>query len=168
MTAFQAKNGSKWIRRLKRLRIYARDGWKCVWCGCDVYSPGKSPHGPAFNPAGYPKAQFRSETDPLRMATLDHVLPREHGGGNEAGNLITACLTCNEERGTLSPLQFAYTMQRREAKQRVTGFLTDGGEVDPQGTRALIESAAFYLVAEVLDRVIRAITSPLPPKETPC
>lgn len=25
--------GSKWIRPERRLAIYARDGWACVWCG---------------------------------------------------------------------------------------------------------------------------------------
>jgi 5-methylcytosine-specific restriction endonuclease McrA len=144
MTIFQAKNGSKWIRRAKRLRIYGRDCWKCTWCGCDVYSPGKSPHGPAFNPAGYPKGKARTEADPLRMATLDHVLPREHGGGNETGNLLTACITCNEERGSRSPLQFAYQLQ-----------------YDHPGV-------PFFFAADVLDRVIHAITKHLPPKETPC
>ncbi len=147
MSVFQEKNGSKWIRRLKRLRIYARDGWKCVWCGCDVYSPGKSPHGPQFNPAGYPGSRPRTEANPLRMTTLDHVIPREHGGGNETSNLITACITCNEERGSISPLQFAYRLQHTH--------------------RAI----PFFFAAEVLDRVIHAIASPLPPpteKKKPC
>ncbi len=65
------KHGSKWIRPERRRAIYARDNWQCVYCGAD---------------------------DSL---TLDHVVPRAEGGGNESENLVTACLSCNSSRKTL-------------------------------------------------------------------
>jgi 5-methylcytosine-specific restriction endonuclease McrA len=62
-------NGSKWIRPIKRVRIYARDKWRCLWCG--------------------------TRTAEL---TLDHFLSRSAGGTNDATNLVTACFECNSRR----------------------------------------------------------------------
>lgn len=67
-------NGSKWIRRDKRLSIYLRDGFECGYCGRDLHRAS------------------------AREVTLDHLLPRSAGGGNEATNLTTACLACNSSR----------------------------------------------------------------------
>jgi 5-methylcytosine-specific restriction endonuclease McrA len=72
-------NGSKWIRRAKRLRIYWRDGGCCQWCGA---------------------------TDAAAL-TLDHILPRCKGGSNNASNLITSCQRCNAARGHMTVAQFA-------------------------------------------------------------
>lgn len=44
-------------------------------------------------------------------ATLDHVVPRSRGGRLDAGNLVLACLACNNERGTLDAEEF----RRRKA-----------------------------------------------------
>lgn len=67
-------NGHHWIRDKKRQAIYARDDYRCVYCGrwCGL-APGR--------------------------ATLDHVVPREDGGTNEARNLITSCRPCNNSKG---------------------------------------------------------------------
>lgn len=75
--------GTKWIRPEKRIRIYARDGWACVWCGRRAH-----------------------ELDgPL---TLDHFLARDAGGSNDASNLITACHPCNSERRHQPALSYAF------------------------------------------------------------
>lgn len=66
------KHGSKWIRPEKRLAIYIRDGWDCVYCRT-VFPLG-------------------------RDLTLDHIVPRSLGGGNDAANLVTCCLSCNSSR----------------------------------------------------------------------
>lgn len=57
-----------------RLKIYDRDGFKCIYCG-------RSPveHGVTLN--------------------LDHIIPVAKGGDNTAGNLVTACWQCNQEKG---------------------------------------------------------------------
>lgn len=64
-------NGSKWIRPEKRHAIYLRDGYCCAYCGAE---------------------------DRL---TLDHLVPRELGGGHGEANLVTACLACNSARHDL-------------------------------------------------------------------
>jgi 5-methylcytosine-specific restriction endonuclease McrA len=81
-------NGGKWIRPEKRKRIYARDGWRCVWCYCKV-------------------EQVTRDSFP---ACLDHVLPREHGGSNHESNLVTSCFSCNAARGTRSAVEYAWTL----------------------------------------------------------
>ena len=63
---------SSWIRPEKRKRIYARDGYVCVYC--DII-PNMS-----------------------RDFTLDHVRARSNGGQNHHTNLITACRSCNSSR----------------------------------------------------------------------
>lgn len=82
-------HGSKWIRPEKRLAIYARDGHACVYCGAEDH------------------------------LTLDHVTPRELGGGHEAGNLVTACLHCNSARQDLPLRAWLQTL-------RDEGVNTDG------------------------------------------
>lgn len=65
----------RWIRPKKRLEIYWRDDWTCLGCGRDL--------------CGAPRSEV----------TLDHIVPRQHGGLNCAGNLYTSCRSCNSRRG---------------------------------------------------------------------
>lgn len=51
-----------------RRAVYARDGFRCVWCGRD---------------------------EPL---TLDHITPWSAGGSDDSRNLRTLCWPCNERR----------------------------------------------------------------------
>lgn len=67
-------HGSRWIRPEKRLAIYIRDSFRCAYCGTDL-----------------------RHSAPAEV-TLDHLVPRVAGGGNEATNLITACRACNSSR----------------------------------------------------------------------
>ena len=76
----QKHNGSKhqaagqWIRSDKRLAIYLRDRFICIYCLRDL-------HG----------------ADPADI-TLDHLTCQSEGGSNHESNLITACRTCNCSR----------------------------------------------------------------------
>jgi hypothetical protein len=55
-----------------RRQVYARDGFRCVYCG----RGGRS----------------------LRL-TIDHVYPVALGGTNDIANLVTACRACNLTKG---------------------------------------------------------------------
>ena len=71
-----ARNGKNqpsgcWIQPVKRLAIYLRDDFRCVYCGREL-----------------------RKCKPCEI-TLDHVVSRSHGGGNESENLVTACKSCN-------------------------------------------------------------------------
>lgn len=69
-----AWQGMNWIRQAKRLAIYHRDGFACVYCATgSEYGTGLS---------------------------LDHVLAYELGGTNDATNLVTACGNCNSAKAS--------------------------------------------------------------------
>lgn len=91
--------GSNWIRRAKRLRIYARDHWRCVWC-CDPVADGR--------------ALVSKPLDRRALATLDHFLTRGRGGSNAASNLLTCCSACNAKRDDKSALEWAHERARGE------------------------------------------------------
>lgn len=42
----------------------------------------------------------------LDTATLDHVMPRAHGGAHDPGNLVAACGPCNRLKGDQLPFEF--------------------------------------------------------------
>jgi 5-methylcytosine-specific restriction endonuclease McrA len=58
-------------RRISRRVLFARDGWRCVYCG---FAGGR--------------------------LTLDHVLPRSRGGESSWENVVTACAPCNLDKGS--------------------------------------------------------------------
>jgi 5-methylcytosine-specific restriction endonuclease McrA len=57
-------------RKISRRALFARDGWRCVYCGS---SGGR--------------------------LTLDHVVPRSRGGESVWENVVTACAPCNLRKG---------------------------------------------------------------------
>lgn len=79
--------GSSWIRREKRLAIYARDGFACIYCGAN-----------------------EGET----MLTLDHVLPRELGGTHDGENLVTCCFSCNSSKQDVSMRAWFQALRDRD------------------------------------------------------
>lgn len=52
-----------------RSAIYQRDGHKCQYCGA------------------------------TRKLTIDHIIPRSRGGGDDWDNLVVACSSCNIKKG---------------------------------------------------------------------
>lgn len=72
-----------WIRPVKRLAIYLRDGFTCLYCGTDL----------------------RNSTP--QDVTLDHLITKSEGGSNSESNLVTACKKCNSSRGAKSLVEFA-------------------------------------------------------------
>ena len=57
-------------RKISRRALFARDGWRCAYCGS---SSGR--------------------------LTLDHVVPRSRGGESVWENVVTACAACNHKKG---------------------------------------------------------------------
>jgi hypothetical protein len=83
-------NGSKWIRKDKRLAIYMRDNWRCVYCQKDL-----------------------SKVRP-RLRTLDHVVPVTNNGSNEHTNLVTCCKRCNDSKQDRTLDQWIKNAARRK------------------------------------------------------
>lgn len=44
---------------------------------------------------------------PLSKATVDHLIPRSRQGTDEPYNLVWACFRCNNEKGALTPEEYA-------------------------------------------------------------
>jgi 5-methylcytosine-specific restriction endonuclease McrA len=61
-------------RKISRRALFARDGWRCVYCG----------------------------TTGGRL-TLDHVVPRSRGGDSVWENVVTSCAPCNLRKGNRLP-----------------------------------------------------------------
>ena len=57
---------------MNREEVFARDAWRCVYCG---------------------------ETFASAELTVDHVQPRVRGGDRSGGNLVSACGACNVAKG---------------------------------------------------------------------
>jgi len=47
--------------------------------------------------------------------SVDHVIPRIKGGGNEPGNLVMACIGCNSAKRDLLPSEWESLLSRRIA-----------------------------------------------------
>jgi len=69
---------------LTKREIFRRDGYTCQYCG--------------------------------RMTsrlTIDHVIPRQRGGGYTWENLVTACPECNQRKGNRTPEEAHMPLLRR-------------------------------------------------------
>ena len=63
-------------RKISRRALFARDGWRCVYCG----------------------------TTNGRL-TLDHVIPRSKGGSSTWDNIVASCAPCNRRKADRLPHQ---------------------------------------------------------------
>ena len=61
--------------------VYERDGQLCRYCGATA------------------------------DLTIDHVVPRRHGGTDTAANLVVACRRCNGRKGGRTPAQAGMVLQ---------------------------------------------------------
>ena len=64
---------------MKRSEIFARDEYRCVYCGL-VFEPS--------------------------ALSIDHVQPRVRGGDGSGGNVVTACMACNTAKASRPLWQF--------------------------------------------------------------
>ena len=64
--------------RFNRKNLFARDGYRCQYCG---------------------------QTRPMSQLSLDHVLPRSQGGKTTWENVVCSCMHCNSKKGGRTPYQ---------------------------------------------------------------
>ena len=90
-------------RKISRRALFARDGWRCVYCG----------------------------TTNGRL-TLDHVVPRSKGGESIWENVVTACAPCNLRKGDRTPEQVGMELRsvprprQPRARARQRGMFDEG------------------------------------------
>ena len=75
--------------KFSRQNIYARDKYKCQYCG----------------------QRFSSEE-----LTYDHVIPRSRGGKTEWENIVTCCVDCNRRKGGRTPAEAGMKLIRKPVK----------------------------------------------------
>jgi hypothetical protein len=82
--------------------IFARDGWRCRFCGTKVICKSARFALTKFFPieAHWPSAEFQRHAALYALASsLDHVEPHGRGGKNDSANFVTACYCCQFGRG---------------------------------------------------------------------
>ncbi len=79
----------KSLIRFSRQNIYARDRYKCQYCG----------------------RQFPSEE-----LSYDHVLPKSRGGKTAWENIVTCCVDCNRAKGGRTPEEAGMRLVRKPAR----------------------------------------------------
>jgi 5-methylcytosine-specific restriction endonuclease McrA len=77
--------------KFNRRNVYLRDKGRCQYCGCKVTT-----------------AEF----------TLDHVVPRSRGGKTTWANLVTACMRCNQRKGSRSVREAGFRLCTEPIKPR--------------------------------------------------
>ncbi len=100
------------------LRTYLLEKWqrRCVYCGA---------HG-----------------IPLE---LDHLMPKSRGGSDRASNLVVACHSCNQHKGSRTAAEFGHAEVEAQAKQP----LRDAAAINATRWRLYQELCATGLPVEV-------------------
>lgn len=80
---------------LSRANIFRRDGNQCVYCGTGQH------------------------------LTIDHVKPRSQGGRDTWENLVTACQSCNTQKGSRTPEQAGMQFMRRPFRPSYIMYLSN-------------------------------------------
>ena len=55
--------------------------------------------------------------------TVDHVIPRSHGGDESWGNLVCACSDCNNRKDNRTPLEAGMKLIKKPKKPSIGSFL---------------------------------------------
>ncbi len=96
----------------KEREIFAKDGWRCRYCGTRVISKDARKIIKEEFPIETHWASKESERHTAlhsQAASLDHIIPHSRGGKNEYSNFITACGPCQFGRNcwTLEEVGFS-------------------------------------------------------------
>ncbi len=69
--------------KFSKKAVFARDNYRCQYCGVQMAKP-----------------------------TIDHVLPRSRKGPNDWSNVVTACGSCNNKKGSRTPKEAGMRLVR--------------------------------------------------------
>lgn len=68
------------------------------------------------------RCQYCGNRDKL---TIDHVMPRSRGGRDSWENLVTACVPCNNRKGSRTPDEAGMPLRRRPFRPSHVMFIRD-------------------------------------------
>lgn len=112
----------KAIRNLWRVEVpwgkhavHVRDNFTCQYCG---------------------KKLARAK------ATIDHVIPKDHGGKNGWKNTVTACFPCNNTKNNRTPSQARMHLKRQPYQPTIMEFINKQIKVD--GLDKLVRDLGIY------------------------
>lgn len=75
--------------KFSRVNIYARDGYRCQYCGVRCT---------------------------MAELTYDHVVPRARGGRTTWENIVTACVPCNARKSDRTPEQAGMRLRKKPVR----------------------------------------------------
>ena len=102
-------------RKISRRALFARDGWRCVYCG--------DGHG---------------------RLTLDHVVPRSRGGESVWENVVTACAPCNHRKGDRTLAEARMELRSQPRAPAPVLFIHLAAPKIPDGWRTYLGFAGAY------------------------
>ena len=77
--------------KFSRVNVYARDRYKCQYCGLK---------------------------ESLADLTFDHVIPRSRGGKTTWTNVVAACVSCNHEKANRTPAEARMRLLKKPIQPR--------------------------------------------------
>ena len=69
------------------------------------------------------QCQYCGKND--RKMTIDHVIPKKHGGPESWENLVAACVGCNAKKGDRRPDQAGPSLTKRPKRPNNVSFIRD-------------------------------------------
>jgi 5-methylcytosine-specific restriction endonuclease McrA len=105
-------------RKISRRALFARDGWKCVYCG---QNGGR--------------------------LTLDHVIPRSRGGESVWENVVTSCAPCNLRKGDRLLHEVSMVLHRQPRAPQPVLFIRLAAPKIPTGWRPYLPDLAAETAA---------------------
>jgi len=83
------------VLHISRKSVFARDHYRCQYCGAHNVS-----------------------------LTIDHVVPRERGGGTDWTNLVCCCTPCNNRKGNRTPEEAGMRLPRRPFRPKFIPYIS--------------------------------------------
>ena len=121
-------------RKISRRALFARDGWRCVYCG----------------------------TTAGRL-TLDHVVPRSRGGTSVWENVVTSCAPCNMRKGNRLPHEIEMPLRRPPRAPAPVLFIRLAAPNIPHGWRQYLpdlEASTAYSFSTGRSRCSHSLHEP--------
>ncbi len=99
-------------RRVSRRAIFARDGYRCQYCGS------------------------------ARHLTIDHIIPRSKGGASSWENVVTSCAPCNVRKGACLPQEVGMWPSRKPRPPMLSDFVLAAQRTIPQAWLPYLDRVA--------------------------